>query len=41
MKEVEILPNGAGVPEVALHGDAKARSGGEGSFYDPSILEPF
>jgi hypothetical protein len=41
MKEIEILPNGSGAPEVTLHGDAKACGGGEGSFYDPSIFEPF
>jgi phosphopantetheine--protein transferase-like protein len=41
MREIEVLPNGAGVPEVTLHGDAKARSSGEGSFYDLSIFEPF
>jgi fatty acid synthase subunit alpha, fungi type len=30
MKEIEILPNEAGVPEVTLHGDAKAAATAKG-----------
>jgi len=30
MKEIEILPNEAGAPEVTLHGDAKAAAAAKG-----------
>jgi phosphopantetheine--protein transferase-like protein len=30
MKEIEILPNEIGVPEVTLHGDAKAAAAAKG-----------
>ena len=30
MKEIEILPNEAGVPEVTLHGEAKAAAAAKG-----------
>lgn len=30
LKDIEILPNSAGVPTVTLHGDAKAAAGSKG-----------
>jgi fatty acid synthase subunit alpha, fungi type len=30
MKDIEILPNGSGVPTVTLHGDAKAAAQSKG-----------